>query len=255
VYGAVTDGASQPMTVIFEFGLPAGTLTRNAWASMFHALSSNPFGAGYNAALEAVTDLFTARNTSPTKPGGSSINQVRSNEILMTPPPAFIWQLREFHLATVNGELGLQLSTTAQTPADTANNAGTPENVALASYLNASAAQIHGGYAAVPSTVIGGQSTETFSWSVSSTLTPVSPQALQDFAGQTCNGCHFSHDPALSLGTFYQISPLQPVGVDGTGRLSPFITSFEIPRRTRFMQNMLTCSGASCAAGGEAIQQ
>jgi hypothetical protein len=77
-------------------------------------------------------------------------------------------------------------------------------------------------------------------------------------AGQTCNGCHFSevHDPQtgapLNTGGFYQIAPINDTSADGTARLAPFIKDFEIPRRTKFMQNVLTCSGSGCAAGAEA---
>jgi hypothetical protein len=40
-------------------------------------------------------DLLTRRNTSPEKPGGSSINQVRTNEIVLSTKGP--WQLRELH--------------------------------------------------------------------------------------------------------------------------------------------------------------
>jgi hypothetical protein len=255
VYGAVDQtGVPQAMTVIFEFGLPTvnpqthAAMTRSGWASRFHQLGSLSFGSSYNAALEAITDLVTAANTSPSKPGGSSINQVRSNEILMNENG--IWQLREFHLSTASGSAQLTLSPTAQTPVDSANTAGTPENQVLSSFLTSAALPVQFGFAAVPSNILGGGADESFTWSLPA---PVTNAALRSFAGQTCNGCHNSDAANQNIGGFYQISPFPPVGTDGTGRLSPLITSVEIPRRTAFMQNMLTCSGSSCAPGAEPL--
>ena len=53
-------------------------------------------------------------------------------------------------------------------------------------------------------------------------------------------------------GGFYQIAPINDTSADGTARLAPFIKDFEIPRRTKYIQNILTCSGAGCSAGAEA---
>jgi hypothetical protein len=258
VYALVDqNGFAQSMTVIFEYGLPAkdvntgATLTRKSWASKFHALGTKAFGETYNAALQAVTDLFTRRNTSPLKPGGNSINQVRSNEIVMGGP----WQMREFLLNATGGPLALRLSTTGMTPADIAASSGTPENQALASYINTSAALIHGAYASVPTSLIGGQSNESFSWTAFAVA--VDPVSRHDFAGQTCSGCHFSEvshpqtGAFLNTGGFYQIAPFNDTSPDGTARLAPFIRDFEIPRRTKFMQNLLTCIGAGCSPGAE----
>jgi hypothetical protein len=251
VYGVVdSNGVGRPMTVIFEFELPSrdmrtgAQLTRRDWAARFHALGSLPFGAQYNAALQDVTDLFTRRNTNPARPGGSSILQVRSNEVLMGGP----WQLREFRLGTDGGPLALWLFATAQTPADGAAVAGTPENRALIGYLDASRAAIYGGFASVPAGLLGGQATENFSWTFK---TPVDAEARHAFAGQTCNGCHSSEIGGLQRDGFYHVSPIAEPGSDGSGRLSSFVREQEFPRRTLFMQSLLTCSPPACPAGGE----
>jgi hypothetical protein len=259
VYGLFDlNGNGMLMTVIFEYGLPAkdptngATLTRKSWASKFHALGSKTFGEPYNAALQSVTDLFTRRNTSPLKPGGNSINQVRSNEIQTGLP----WQLREFHLDDTAGPLALRLSTTGNTPASDANRPDEPSNAVLAGYINTDAVLIHGVYTAVPLSITGGSSDSSFFWNRFST--PVDERARHDFAGQTCNGCHFSevNNPQtgapLNTNGFYQIAPINDTSADGTARLSPFIKDFEIPRRTKYMQNILTCSGSGCSAGAEA---
>jgi hypothetical protein len=87
VFGVVdAGGAGRPMTVIVEFELPARhprsgiPLTRQNWAGAFHRLGRLPFGPSYNATLQSLTDLLTRRGTSPGKPGGSSIAQVRTND-------------------------------------------------------------------------------------------------------------------------------------------------------------------------------
>jgi hypothetical protein len=261
VYALVDqNGFAMSMTVIFEYGLPTrditngATLTRKSWASKFHALGTRVFGSQYNAALQAVTDLIVRRNTSPLKPGGNSINQVRSNEIVMGGP----WQMREFLLNTTGGPLALRISTTGMTPADVAGtNPGSPENVALANYINTDAVLIHGGFASVPTTLLSGQSNESFFWN--SFSVPVNSVSRHDFAGQTCNGCHFSEvnhpqtGALLNTGGFYQIAPFNDSSPDGTARLAPFIRDFEIPRRVKYMQNILTCTGSACSPGAEGI--
>jgi hypothetical protein len=255
VYGVVdAAGNPQSMTVIFEYGLPAtdangAALTRSAWAAKFHALGALTLGSEpYNAALQAVTDLFTRRNTSPGKPGGSSINQVRSNEILLGSP----WELREFHLTNVNNVLALRLSATGNTPAEGAKVAGSAANQALLSYISENAPLLHGGYATLPASTLGAASIEDFS-SWGTFLTGAAPAGLHTFAGMTCNGCHNNEAGNQNIDSFYMISPFSAVDSSGTSRLAPFITNFEIPRRIAMMQNLLTCSGATCSAGAEAM--
>jgi hypothetical protein len=255
VYGLIFAGQTpQAMSVIFEFGLPArdpntgAILTRASWASNFHALGVLRLGSSYNAGLQQVTDLFTRRNTSPEKPGGSSINQVRTNEIVLSTKGP--WELRELHYTNVGGAFVLRFAETAQTPDDSANFSSLPAGQTLLGYVNGSAALIHGGYGVVPASVVGGEATEDFSWTLDPT---VNPTARHDFAAQTCNGCHFSEIGNLNISGFYLVSPFADQGTDGTGHLSDFIKLFEIPRRTAFLQNALTCSGASCAAGGEPL--
>jgi hypothetical protein len=253
IYGAVDpSGAGRTMTVAFEFELPAAEprtrarLTRADWAAKFHALGRVAFGATYNASLQAITDLFTRRDASPARVGGSAIRQVRSNEALMGEP----CQLREFRLTPTGagGAPALRLSPTPQTPADAAVSDGTPPNQTLLRYLGAGRATIHGAYAAVPESVIGGQASASLSWTFSAA---VDPGVRHDFAGQTCNGCHSSESGGLQTGGSYHVSPTAQPAADGTGRLSSFVKLIELGRRTFFLQNVLTCSGWTCAAGAE----
>jgi hypothetical protein len=50
-----------------------------------------------------------------------------------------------------------------------------------------------------------------------------------------------------------RFAPINDTSTDGTARLAPFIKDFEIPRRTKYMQNILTCSGSGCSPGAEPI--
>ncbi len=247
VFGLVDgSGNGRSMTVIFEYGLPSTgtTLTRRDWAKKFHALGAIPLGESYNANLEAVTKLFTTRGSSPTRVGGSSINQVRSNEIEMGSP----WQLRESHLTSVAGVLGLRPVTTALTPANSAATPNSTQNLALVNYLNTQATLIHGGYGVPPASIIGGESNEDFTWSFGQA---VNENTRHEFAGMTCNGCHQSEAGGLNLGGFYQVSPFGDGGADGADRLSDFIKLFEVPRRASYLLNLAGCSGATCSAGAD----
>lgn len=253
VYGLVApDGFGQLMSVIFEFGLPnrdaasGADLSRLSWVERFQALGDIDFGADYNTSLQGLTDRVTRRDSNPSRPGGSAINQVRSNEITMGNE----WQLREFHLTGEGREVSLRLAPTAMTPDDVHGIPGTPENDAIADHINDNAVLIRGGFAAVPSATIGGQSTVSFSWTFSK---PVDERARRSFGGQTCNGCHSVEAAGLQLDGFYHISPISEGGPDGSDRVSDFIKQIELPRRTAFMQNQLSCSGSDCAPGSEPV--
>lgn len=249
VYGLVLGEFEQSMTVIFEYALPTrdmntgANLNRKSWVNKFQALGSLGFGPAYNAQLQALTDLVTRRGASPSRPQGSAIGQVRSNEIVLGSP----WQMREFHLSDAGA---LRLVGPGMTPADTHMQQDTPEHLELAAYINANAVSIRGGFDEVPGSMLGGESNEEGAWAFS---VPVDEPARVSFAGKTCNGCHSIETSGLQLGGFYHIAPGVDPGSDGTGRLSPFVKTLEIPRRTAFMQNQLTCTGAACAVGAEAL--
>ena len=240
------------MTVIFEFELPTrdantgASLNRKSWVNKFQALRDVAFGPTYNQQLQALTDLVTRRGSMPAKPGGNAIGQVRTNEIETSGP----WQMREFHLQQTGGGLALRLAGTGQTPADEHVIPGTPEHQALADYINANAVAIRGGFAEVPASMIGGQSTEVEPWQFA---VPVDEPARLSFAGQTCNGCHAVETANLQREGFYHVSPVADGGDDGTGRLSDLVKLFEIPRRAAFMQNQIACTGSACAPAAELV--
>lgn len=108
------------MTVIFEYGInkPATCSAQKAWAQQWVDLKNFAIGSSeYNVALQNITDQFTLCGSNPSKPNQSSLDQLRTNEVTLSPNPK-IWELREFFL-NPNGVL--REKTVEQTPADKYN--------------------------------------------------------------------------------------------------------------------------------------
>ncbi len=187
VFG-VLDPAGNPLqfTVILEYRLPA---TTNAdvkqWADQWHALAGFPIGsAQYNQALETITNRFAGPNVAPTRPNGSSINQVRSNEIALSAP----WELREFHLDATRGG-ALVEAPVAQTTDLTLNNSPN-----LAAFVNQNTAALLNGTDVVPATFNGapflGGSALTNPGQFWNAPGISNNEARFQFSVNTCNGCH-----------------------------------------------------------------
>jgi hypothetical protein len=157
-------------TVIFEYGIPlndcAALLSfQNSWRS----LSDQPFGAAFNERLEKITNVFTSAGANPSKPNGSALNQLRSNEIanssLLTGGAPF-WQLREFFLPPV-GIIGgsMLVNTTTKLEAmakyngavlNPLNAGNTLADIAtLANFVNTNSAAIEANNYTVPDIVTG----------------------------------------------------------------------------------------------------
>ena len=102
--------STREMTVIFEYGdINDQCTTIKNRANQWIALSSLPLGSStYNTALQVITDDVTLANAAPSKPNGSALNQLRTNEIALS----FPWQLREFVIDSGN----LVSTTIKQTP-------------------------------------------------------------------------------------------------------------------------------------------
>ncbi|MGZ5253584.1 MAG: hypothetical protein ACXWV4_04425 [Flavitalea sp.] len=85
-----------PFTVIFEYGIPKNSCTGlKDFATQWYNLKGMTVGSSvYNTALQNITEQFTGANTSPSKPNGNSLNQIRTNEIALAGP----WELREFRI-------------------------------------------------------------------------------------------------------------------------------------------------------------
>ncbi|MFO0725614.1 MAG: hypothetical protein U1E65_17655 [Myxococcota bacterium] len=200
VFG-VLDSAGNPLqfTVILEYNLPGSTQADvNTWAARWHALGTLALGTpAYNAALQAITDGFAGPNLVPSKPNGSSISQVRSNEIALS----FPWQLREFGL-NANGNLVER--TVAQTPQGTLDG-----STKIRDFVNQNQAAILAGTFTVPLSFEGapfraGAILNNIDFWSAPGIT--NNNARQQFSLNTCNGCH----GAETQTAFLQISPRLP---------------------------------------------
>jgi hypothetical protein len=268
------------MTLIMEYKLPliAGNSSFDTplhWTETLHQLDSldpaaNP--SGFNAALETITDVFTARGAAAAfgTPNGSAIATIRTNDIALTLNFGGPWQLREFNMNSA----GLMVpATTKNMPLQSLDN-----SQALATFINANADALTGpnfldfdmqaagisiGGSADESEQMGGDlftppSTQAglgpFTWAAPGVT---NAQALRNFSLLTCNGCHQENKDLGFAGiadqAFLQISPIAPPGPDGTGRLSQFLLTGtgenggvgELERRA----NLIT--GTLCAAGDD----
>jgi hypothetical protein len=208
VFGVLDSaGNATSFTVIFEYELPAQTFADvRGWANAWHELGSfEPGSDAYATRLQAITDRFTGKNAIPSKPNGSALNQLRTNEIQIGSP----WQLREFHLSGKTGFL--KQGTTAQTP----QNSVAPSLVSQ--FINDNEAAVVAQTHTVPATLLGGSSEASgFVWNPPAVR---NPEARFGFAVNTCNGCHLDE---TSTG-FTHVSPrsactpgnCEPAGLSG----------------------------------------
>lgn len=198
-------------TVIFEFGLPADNCDEiRAWANDFHALGAfNSFGSAYKRALEAITNRVTAIGADPTKPNGSAINQIRTNELEFFGPE---WELREFRLNSAVDVFPAPLdeTTVAQTPDRDSIN-GFPR---LRDYVNEFEAEILAGTNVVPlfypdnsipaNHFRGGSSLNSIDFWAADGIN--NNEARHKFSLNTCNGCHGRETDT----GFLQVFPREP---------------------------------------------
>ncbi|HEV7903004.1 MAG TPA: choice-of-anchor X domain-containing protein [Pyrinomonadaceae bacterium] len=88
-------------TVIFEYGIDRRGCAIRDWGRQWYNLRNYALGSpAYNAALQAITDQFTAAGVAPHKPNGSALNQLRTNEVelLLGVSTNPLWELREFKI-------------------------------------------------------------------------------------------------------------------------------------------------------------
>ncbi len=201
--GAADDPASKPlaMVTIFEYVLPE-TRSLNEWAASWHALAKlDGQGEQYRAALQAITDGFVTRNARPGRQNGSALAQVRTNEAALS----WIWQLREFGLAT---DGSLTLRPVWNTPAEQLNNSQT-----LARFVNENAELIRAKKHVLPAAMRPGASDALrFSWA----MPGVDAETTRAFTEGTCNGCHQTHSVVDSA---FHISPFR----SGRAKVSRFL--------------------------------
>ncbi|XXT23891.1 LamG-like jellyroll fold domain-containing protein [Sorangium sp. So ce429] len=216
VFGVFSQGFAQQFTLILEYKLPASTEADVLdWANAWHALGSLPFPSEqYNAALQEITTRFAGRNAAPGKPNGSSLGQLRTNEIALAGP----WELREFVLSPETGFL--RPETVKLTP-----DLSFDETATIAAFVNQNEAAIIAEQHTVPDTFqgapfLGGSSLNNLTaWTAPGI---VNNEARHKFSLNTCNGCH----GAAETGTPFLHVNVRAPGNEGT--LSGFMTGIQI---------------------------
>ncbi|HWZ89708.1 MAG TPA: CARDB domain-containing protein [Polyangiaceae bacterium] len=264
IFGLTNNGSPQPMTLILEYKLPFTPLldTPAKWASKLHELDAldpaAPQPNAFSTKLQEITDIVTARGAYPSKPNGSAISQIRSNEIALGP----VWELRELNMT---GSGLMAPATTKNSPNHGAINDSTKLSDFLAQnpVLGANDTSFFsftmptsfegqpflGGKAQESdSTTFGGLSVDA--WFLGDgAQNKDNNVALDNFGLLTCNGCHFNNKSSTDI-PFYQVSPTPvSVGADGTGRLSQFMLTgdpskgarrpAELTRRATDMTNLI----------------
>ncbi|XYH93924.1 LamG-like jellyroll fold domain-containing protein [Sorangium sp. So ce1128] len=217
VFGVVSQGFPQQFTVILEYKLPASTEADVLeWANAWHALGSLPFPSEeYNAALQEITARFAGRNAAPGRPNGSSLGQLRTNEIALSGP----WELREFVLSPDTGFL--RPETVKLTP-----DLGFDGTPTLADFVNQNEAAIISEQFTVPDTFqgapfLGGSSFNNLTaWTAPGIL---NNEARHKFSLNTCNGCHGGAETGTP---FLHVNP-RTLGSEAS--LSRFMTGINIP--------------------------
>ena len=242
VFGFAPFGQTLQATLIIEYNIPAASQAEivelaNAW----HALRALPFPSEeYNAALQAVTERFTARNAAPGRTNGSALGQIRTNDFFAL---GFAWEFREFHLDATSGML--VPAPVAQTPDRSFNFSDR-----LGRFVLANEPAIFTEKHAVPLMFEGApfqggnvDASDFFTWQVPG----VSPETRHRFARNTCNGCHTLSETG---GAEFQVRPRFPfqesqlsgflLGADVTDFEAGVIRHFnELGRRGRILHDLV----------------
>jgi len=197
-------------TVIFEYGIEKKSCSAvkdwgQSWANLSDMILGSP---AYNTALENITESFVRANAVPSKPNGSALNQLRTNELALAKP----WELREFVIADAGwNQHFLKPNTVALTPDTSLNGSST-----LASYFASGISGVPLRFPALADPFRGGASTVPFPgffWNAPGFPTNLAEiERRHEFSLNTCNGCH-----AGETNTFFtHIKPgVLPVSLSG----------------------------------------
>jgi hypothetical protein len=238
-----------PFALIFEYRVPKCECKKvkgwaQSWVELFNFV---PGTADYNGRLHRLTEQFVRANANPTRPNGSALGQLRSNEISLAAP----WELREFQLTQFPFSF---LNET--TSADTARNLLSPPTPAPPPFNNTAVfdawilTQVAPNLTAlqmfqnpIPGVPLffNGQNfldanprtpNTNFFWRVTNGLVPaLSPGGGNNTTNwgrhraslAACNGCHGRESrPAFTVAPFVHVDPSTPFGLPAT--LSEFLT-------------------------------
>lgn len=207
----------QQFTIILEYGIKRnGCAEVKTWAKEWFDLSALEVGsAEYNAALEKITEQFVTAGADPSKPNGSALNRIRTNEIRLGPS----WELREFKLSE-QGQF--QQVVVAQTPSDSLNR-----SQLLADYINENEAELVAQLDVLPmafqgqSFLAGSSIVGDSVWNSTTGSGIANRQARHIFSLQTCNGCHLGE-------TETPFQHVLPAFFGTEAVLSRFLTGFDL---------------------------
>jgi hypothetical protein len=227
-----------PFAVIFEYRVPKCECEMvKSWAQRWVDLATLvPGTAAYNDSLQFLTEQFVRSNSNPTRPNGSALGQLRTNEISLNAP----WELREFQLTQFPFSF-LNETTAADTAIDTFNNSATFDNWILTAVAPPlTPPNFQDPIPGVPLFFTGlnfqGSNPQTpgtnFFWRVTNPLVP----SLSAGGGNNttnwgrhraslaaCNGCHGRESrPAGTATPFVHVDPSTPFGFPAN--LSEFLT-------------------------------
>ncbi|MFL6193156.1 MAG: hypothetical protein ACJ75H_03210, partial [Thermoanaerobaculia bacterium] len=226
-----------PFAVIFEYRVPKCECELvKSWAQKWVDLAALvPGTAAYNDSLQVLTEQFVRANANPTKPNGSALGQLRTNEISLAGP----WELREFQLTQFPFSF-LNETTAADTAIDTFNPSVTFDNWILSAVAPAlTAPAFQDPIPGVPLFFAGnflGSNPQTpstnFFWRVTNAQVPnlsllggnnTTNWGRHRASLASCNGCHGRESrPALTVARFVHVDPSTPFGFPAT--LSEFLT-------------------------------
>jgi hypothetical protein len=227
IFGFLDQCNPLPFSVIFEFRVPkCHCLEVRSWARQWISLANYTLGSSaYNARLERITEQFVRADAAPTRPNGSAIGQVRTDEIFLAGP----WELREFQLDQRFFSF-LHEKTTADTPHDSFNGGpgfadwvrngvipGLPNNVPKVPLIFSPHGNFLGANPQEP--------TALFHWDAPSLDicgNLLERQGRFTASLNSCNGCHSGE-----TGTpFVQVDPSTPLGTPAF--LSGFLTGINV---------------------------
>lgn len=185
----VMDGCN-PMqfTVIFEYGIEKQSCSAvQNWGQRWVNLGNMVLGsAAYNTALENITESFVQANAAPSKPNGSALNQLRTNEIALGGP----WELREFVIADAGWNQHLLKPNTVTLTPDTSLN----DTPTLRNYFASGISGVPLRFPTMADPFRGGASiapNSDFFWNAPNFPTTLAQaEQRQEFSLNTCNGCH-----------------------------------------------------------------
>jgi hypothetical protein len=187
VFGVLgRDGASLLFTLILEYALAGSSeADQRDWALAIHALSSAAFPSEeYNAALQELTERYTTRGAAPTRPNGSALIRLRTNENSLGRDGR--WEMREFRLSPDTKRL--EPAPLEQTPDVSFNGTS-----GLARFIEANRADVLRETHQVPASLegapfqAGALINKLDYWRATGV---VSEELRHKFSLNTCDGCH-----------------------------------------------------------------